>query len=247
MANFIIRLDDMSNYRNKKNWDRMIEILDQYDIKPLVGVIPNCEDPVLKKYDIDDEFWENVIGMQKKGYDIALHGYNHVYITNCGGINPVNHASEFAGLKLEEQKDKFNKAVQVFKLNNVIPTVFFAPSHTYDENTLLALKECTDIRIVSDTIASDVYKAKGLYFVPVQSGRIRNYPVKLMTACYHPNTMTETDFIKLEKQIPKMQEKFTHISDIQLRDRKYNNYDRVLSSLYFILLKVKRIISSIIR
>lgn len=96
--------------------------------------------------------------MGNKGWIIALHGYNHVYSTNEGGINPVNKRSEFAGISLEQQKKKIRSGVKIFRENGHDPQVFFAPSHTFDENTIKALKEESNIRIISDTIANRTYQ-----------------------------------------------------------------------------------------
>ena len=41
---FIIRLDDACEFMDVTKWNRMEEILDQYSVKPLVGIIPSCED-----------------------------------------------------------------------------------------------------------------------------------------------------------------------------------------------------------
>ena len=38
----------------------MENILDEYGIIPLVGVIPYCEDSMMKDYVVDSEFWERV-------------------------------------------------------------------------------------------------------------------------------------------------------------------------------------------
>lgn len=35
---------------------------------------------------------------QDKGWHIALHGYDHVYISENSGLEPFNNKSEFAGL-----------------------------------------------------------------------------------------------------------------------------------------------------
>ena len=40
MKKYIIRLDDAAEKMNIDNWEKMENILDRYDIKPLVGVIP---------------------------------------------------------------------------------------------------------------------------------------------------------------------------------------------------------------
>lgn len=71
--------------------------------------------------------------------------------------------------------------VDVLKGHDIKPKVFFAPSHIFDENTLVALKEESDIRIISDTIANDVYFENDFYFIPKQSGRVRKLPFKVCT------------------------------------------------------------------
>jgi len=62
------------------------------------------------------------------------------------------------------QKQKIRDGYAILKEYGLTPKYFFAPSHTFDENTLVALKECSDIRIISDTIATKPYKKVTLFF-----------------------------------------------------------------------------------
>lgn len=80
------------------------------------------------------------------------------------------------------------------RAHGIVPRVFFAPSHTFDENTLTALRECSAIRILSDTVANDVYTKDGFTFVPQQTGSVRALPLKTVTFCYHPNVMDDATF-----------------------------------------------------
>ena len=188
MSQYILRLDDASDYMDVKKWQRMEELLDQYGIKPLVGVIPdNLDSSLTDTYEQDPEFWDKTARWKEKGWELALHGCYHKYTTKEGGINPVNQRSEFAGVPLDRQKEMIRHGVDVLKGHDIEPKVFFAPSHTFDENTLVALKEESDIRIISDTIANDVYFENNFYFIPQQSGRVRKLPFKMVTFCYHPN------------------------------------------------------------
>ena len=97
MARYIMRLDDACEKRDIYKWDRIECLLDRYNIKPLIGIIPQCEDPAMDNYEVDSEFWKRALGWIDKGWTIAMHGFNHVYGTACGGINPINKRSEFAG------------------------------------------------------------------------------------------------------------------------------------------------------
>lgn len=231
---YVIRLDDASDYNNLSNWNRMEKILNSYSIKPIVGVIPNNQDSsMVKVYKKNNDFWKKVKQWQKSGWIIAMHGYDHVYITDDGGINPIQKRSEFAGVSLKKQENKIKNGIEIFKSNGIIPDVFFAPSHTFDENTLLALKKNSDIRIISDTIANNIYFENDFYFLPQQSGRVRKLPFKFVTFCYHPNTMCDSDFNELENFIKENRNKFNGLDIKNLTKRNKNILDKFLSLLYF--------------
>ena len=232
MSKYIIRLDDACERMDIEKWDKMEILLDKYGIKPLVGVIPHCEDPMMDKYSFDKEFWQRVDRWQEKRWTIAMHGYNHVYGTASGGINPVNKRSEFAGESIEVQKQKICNGVSILYSHKVNPKVFFAPSHTFDINTLIALKEKSNITIISDTIANKPYSKYGITFVPQQSGPVRKLPLSMVTFCYHPNNMSENDFNKLEHFICGSIDKIIDFP-IKTITRSESLFDRVLSKIYF--------------
>lgn len=230
---YILRLDDACETMDKEKWDRLERLLDKYGVKPLVGVVPFNQDDNLKIDSFDYKFWDKVKEWEKKEWEIAFHGYNHVYISKSGGINPINQRSEFAGIDYNKQLEKIKLGYEIFKKRNIIPRVFFAPSHTFDLNTLRALREITTINIISDTIANDIYKENGFYFIPQQTGKVRNLPFRIITFCYHPNNMKEDDFIILENFIKKYQKRFIKFNNLNLKDRKLNFYDKILKFLYF--------------
>lgn len=233
---YLIRLDDASEYMDIEKWGRVETILDRYSVKPIVGIIPNNKDEeLIADYTYNEGFWDKAKEWQKKEWAIALHGYTHVYLTKSGGINPVNYRSEFAGVPLKEQKNKIRKGIQIFKEKGLVAKLFFAPSHTFDLNTLRALKEETDIRIVSDTIANDTYKWQDFYFIPQQSGKVRRLPFKLVTFCYHPNNMEEHDFLELDNFLSKYSERFITFQELKLNNRTLSLHDRILRRIYFAL------------
>lgn len=128
-----------------------------------------------------------------------MHGYNHVYSSKEGGINPFWNRSEFAGHSVEVQREKIRKGVAIMRGHGFNPMYFFAPSHTFDEKTLQVLVEESDIRIISDTIGRYPYKKRQFYFIPQITGHCAKMPVPgIYTFCYHPNTMTINGFAQLE-------------------------------------------------
>ena len=234
---YIIRLDDASSKMNIKNWRKIETLLDKYDIKPIVGIIPKNLDSDFQIYDENFDFVNLVKIWMNKNWNIAMHGYNHVFHTNDSGINPVNNKSEFAGLPLKEQQELINKSYNWFKENNIIPKIFFAPAHTFDLNTIKAIKDETNIRIISDTIANDIYFENDFFFIPQQAGKVRNLPFKTTTFCYHPNYMQDFEFVDLENFIKKNKKYFTNF---ELRKRNKSAYDKLLNKMYFIIRNLKK-------
>ena len=57
-----------------------------------------------------------------------------------------------------------------FLKNNIKPNIWIAPSHTFDKNTLIALKNSTEIKYVSDGIALEPFKFMDLVFFPTIMG-----------------------------------------------------------------------------
>lgn len=237
MKRRIVRLDDACEKMDIEKWKKVEMLLDKYGVKPLVGVIPHCEDHMMDLYPYNTDFWTLVECWIAKGWVVAMHGYNHVYETNSSGINPVNSRSEFAGETIDVQREKIKKGIDIFHSHNIYPKVFFAPSHTFDNNTLEALKFESDIRIISDTIAWDSYNYNGFTFVPVQSGKYRALPFKTVTYCFHPNSMEKIDFEKLETAL-----KRKHFASFPVDNscRKRRLLDRLIGHLYFLKRRFKR-------
>ena len=237
---YLLRLDDAWEKMNWSNWKRMEEILDRYRIKPIVGVIPDNKDKSLDYGDNSYNFWDEIHIWQKKGWEIALHGYDHLYITNDSGINPIHKRSEFAGVDYNIQKNKIKKGYNYLISKNIRIRLFFAPSHTFDENTLKALKEETKIKNISDTFSLTPYKYYGFNFIPQQFGKVRKIPIGVITFCYHPNTMRDIEFIEIEKFIKDNEKNFISFSDLELNKIKNRNIiDIVLQNLYLLIRRIK--------
>lgn len=230
---FLIRLDDASECMCIEKWIRMENLLDKYGIKPIYGIIPLNKDPGLLKHEKVNNFWNLMRSWKNKGWTPALHGCTHVFETNEGGLNPVNNRSEYAGVTLDKQEEKIRKGYTILKNHGIDPLVFFAPAHTFDKNTLKAIKAKSPIRIICDTIANDVYFLDDFYFIPQQSGRCRRLPFKLITFCYHPNNMINDDFVILEKFLRKHQKNFSSQITSLLKKRNISTYDRLLRKIYF--------------
>lgn len=230
---YLMRLDDASEYMDLEKWKRMEKLLDKYSVKPIYGIIPANKDPELLKYNKVNKFWELMKTWEEKGWTPALHGYNHIFETSEGGLNPVNNRSEYAGVSLEIQKQKIKDGYNLLKSHNIIPDIFFAPAHTFDTNTLIALKEESLIRIICDTIANDIYFKDEFYYIPQQSGHCRKLPFKITTFCYHPNIMNDIDFERLEVFLKNYSKNFINFKIVELKKRNYSFLDKLFRKIYF--------------
>lgn len=243
MIKYLIRLDDACPTMDAAKWQRMENILDRYGVRPMVGIIPHNEDP-LQMIDAEDpDFWGKVSKWESKGWAIALHGYDHCYISNEGmkGLNPLWERSEFAGVSLEKQKEKIREGVQILRSHNIDPKYFFAPSHTYDSNTLRALKEESNIRVISDTIATKPYKYGEFAIIPQLGGHCSKMIIHgVWTFCLHPSTMKDNNFDSTERFFRANKDKFISFNDLDLNDLKPQKlFDRILSWSYFMYRKLR--------
>lgn len=238
---YLIRLDDACPTMNHQKWGSIERLLDTYGIKPMAGVVPHNADVNLQK-DIDDKlFWNIVSSWQKKGWAIALHGYDHCYISDNAGINPMWYRSEFAGVPLQLQKEKIRLGVSILKEQQITPRYFFAPSHTFDTNTLKALCEESDIRIISDGIGRYPYRQGEFYFIPQIVGHCIVMPMPgIYTFCFHPNMMNSQSFSALEEFLKAHSKEFISFDQIDLtRYGEKKLFDRLLSWLFFSYRKIR--------
>ncbi len=169
-----VRLDDITP---DMDWERFLKfkaLLDKYQVKPLIGVVPDNQDDNLKgtQEGAPSDFWAYIKELQSQGWSVAMHGYRHSYSTDKGGIFPLNHFSEFAGVSYEEQLRMLTEGKQILAEKGIETDIFMAPAHSYDNNTLKALKETGFVKL-TDGFGSRSYTWKGLAFYPI-SFRLSN-------------------------------------------------------------------------
>lgn len=192
-----IRMDDITPDMDWKRFLEMKALLDEYGIKPLLGVVPDNQDPKLHKSEVKDDFWGYLVQLQKEGYILAMHGFQHVYTTKKAGLFPLNHNSEFAGLCYEQQKDMLKKGTEILRSHGITTDIFMAPSHSYDKNTLRALKEL-GYQKITDGFGTKPYNRYGLTFYPISFilGHSLKKKSGYTTMVVHTNMLSENDFIR---------------------------------------------------
>lgn len=198
-SQLLVRLDDACPWHDRSRWQKIEYLLDKYNIKPLVAVIPDCQDPDLTCFPHDDNFWERARAWQAKGWAIALHGSTHVFETTKSGIVPLNKYSEFAGVEKERQRQKIVLGTQILAGHQLNVSAWVAPAHSFDASTLEVLRNETPIRLVSDGLSHRAFRRFGFVWVPQQLWRPRQLKSGLWTLCLHPNEMLDNDFERLDE------------------------------------------------
>ncbi len=197
----IIRLDDIAPGMDFAKFHRMRELLEKYNIKPIIGVVPECRDENLCIGSEQDGvyFWQMVHKLKSAGWIVAQHGTYHVYETENSGLLGINPFSEFAGLPYEVQFKRLKEGKDILERRGIFTDIFMAPGHTYDDNTVRALKEL-GFNAITDGLYDKPYVYKDILCVPCRlqdAGKTKGFD----TLCFHTNLMEEEDFKDLENFI----------------------------------------------
>ena len=238
----LIRLDDIAENMNWDLMDKSEFLFEKYGIKPVLGVIPNNKDAELLSHPKVNNFWERVRNWKKKGWEIAMHGYTHVYDRESKKKDYFNHGgkSEFFGHTLETQKIKIKKGLEKFSKENIMIRAFFAPNHNYDHNTFLALKSY-GIEQVIDGYGFMPYTENGIKFIPQLFYKVLSLPFGIQSTQIHLNYWDQKDFEKFEKFVNKY---FNKIITYEQALGKINNnfFYKLINTLTKKILRIKRVI-----
>lgn len=206
--NISIRMDDITPDMDWARFLRFKELCDLYQVKPLIGVVPENQDSMLHIDEARSDFWEYLLQLEKEGWIIAQHGCTHIYSTRKKGCFPLNAISEYAGKTYEEQLANLKKGKEILESHGVYTDIFMAPAHSYDKNTLKALK-ATGFTKLTDGFGKQPYEWMGLTFYPISFKQSNSLKQEngYTTFVVHVNTMNDKDFERYEKLFAKQRDK----------------------------------------
>ena len=232
-AKYIIRLDDACPVNDQRKWSKVEALLDENNLCPAVAVIPDNQDKDFFYQTSDDDFWSRAAGWEKKGWVIGLHGYQHKYLTKEKGLVGFNKKSEFAGLSYEKQKVKIQKGYNFLLEKGIKPNIWVAPAHTFDDNTLKALLETTEIRTISDGYAFYPYFEKQFLWIPQVLPWYRFQMFGVFTICLHPHFMDDNKIDKFGRILKQHRKQFFDYSFIIASYRKVRRKKTVLDNMLY--------------
>ena len=238
----LIRLDDIAENMNWSLMRKCENLFEKHNIRPLLGVVSNNQDTELLSYEKNDQFWSQIRAWQKKNWEIAMHGYTHIYDKDTFKKDYFNYGgkSEFCGHSFDEQFSRIEKSLMIFKKENIEIRSFFAPNHTYDQNTFLALKK-NNITNVIDGYGIMPYTKNNLNFIPQLFYKQILLPFGIQSTQIHLNYWGDDEFEKFKDFIEKNKSKI--ISFDQAISKINNN--ALYSSINFIVEKMLKLIRKI--
>ena len=238
----LIRFDDIAPNMSWEMMDKCQKLLNYYDLKPVMGVIPDNQDNELLKYPKRENFWEIVKKWELNDWSIAMHGYNHLYDKETNKKDFFNYGgrSEFFGHSYEDQLSKIKKGLEIFEKNNIQIDTFFAPNHTYDRNTFKALKNSGILKII-DGYGLMPYSFNGIKFVPQLFYKLYLLPFGIQSTQIHINYWSDKDFINFKKFIEKHHKKVIS-ADFAFSKIPNSNLYKIINSTFEKLMKLKRLV-----
>jgi len=213
-----VRIDDVCPTMDLEKFDRYIEMLREFGIKPLLGIVPDCQDEQLRVSEVDG-FWDYMLRLANDGYSIAMHGVFHKYVTAKPGLVSRRKLSEFSGLSYEEQYEKLRHGLQIMNSHGLNTDIFFAPGHSYDRTTLKALY-ALGFKYNSDGRSFHAYVLEGIKHIPANGAYRIHFGRGILTICLHPRTESDNSIEKVRAFLSARREKLMNFDEIRFWEEK---------------------------
>ncbi|MCR4641621.1 MAG: DUF2334 domain-containing protein [Lachnospiraceae bacterium] len=211
MRKIAVRIDDISPDMDWERFRRFEELLARYRIRPLIGLIPDNLDRTVGsgKAMPEAEYRAWLEEKRREGWLFALHGWHHRYRTKQRGIFPLNPFSEFAGLPFMMQRSMIAKGKEKLARLGAETDIFMAPGHSFDKNTLRALKEC-GFRYITDGYGDAPYIREELVFLPISLLRSAELKRRSGFSCFvvHTAELTDTELEEYERLFSSQRSRF---------------------------------------
>jgi peptidoglycan/xylan/chitin deacetylase (PgdA/CDA1 family) len=238
-AQYLVRFDDVCPTMNWKIWDRVEMSLDRHGVKPIVAIVPDNRDPKLVVSEPREDFWERARGWQARGWAIGLHGYQHRYTNPSGGIVNIHAGGEFAGHSVAEQRAKLEAGMEIFRAQGLVPEVWVAPGHAFDEVTVSILTEL-GIGAVSDGFYWRGVSRGGRPWLPQQLWRFRTMPFGLWTVCLHVNSWKDESVQRFDQALTRFATSMVTVDAVLSRHfPPVGLLDRAFASMYGLAVRAK--------
>jgi predicted deacetylase len=166
-AQYLLRLDDLCLTASRPRWQRFLELIEEFGIKPILAVVPDNRDADLELAPADAEFWARMRALEAAGATIGLHGYRHLSNGRGRSLVALHRATEFAGVAEETQREWIRAGLEILRGQGLDPRIWVAPRHGFDAHTLRALR-AEGVGVLSDGFARVPFVRGGVTWIPQQ-------------------------------------------------------------------------------
>jgi len=235
-----VRMDDITPDMDWKSFEAFLELFRKYEIKPLLGIVPQNQDPKLKIGEADPAFYQKMKELQKEGFRLSMHGCNHVYRTKKGGCFPLNCDSEFAGQAESTQRELLENGKRLLEQEGIHTDIFMAPGHTLDKTTVKLLKEL-GFCYITDGYGRWPYRRWGMTWLPISFWRrfLLSDQEGTATLVIHANNCSKQVLDEHEKLFAQKQKDFLPYAELlamqakeQKKTARFLEYGMALGKQY---------------
>lgn len=212
-ARYLLRFDDLCPTMRRQGWERFLPIIADFGLRPILAVVPENRDPGLACDAFNAEFWAEMRAMEAAGSTIALHGYQHLCLSEGRSLIPLHRRTEFAGVELERQRLWIKAGMAILQEHGLTPRVWVAPRHGFDRNTLQVLRE-QGVGVISDGFAKAPFVRGGVTWIPQQLWGPVEKRAGAWTICIHANTAGDPLVAELREFLRKFRGQFTSVDDL---------------------------------
>lgn len=195
-SRLVIRIDDVVPAFPWRKFEGLSSTLMELDVRPLLGVVPDSCDSTLDFEKPRVDFWNHLRMLRDVGWEIAQHGYQHVYDSRGRDVLGGSRPSEFSGHAYQEQLRRLARGKEVLMHEGLWSGVFMAPGHSFDVSTLKALKTL-EFTAVTDGWGMYPYELEGVCLVPQLLARPHGVSWGVSTCCIHVGPATGRELANL--------------------------------------------------
>lgn len=212
-ARYLLRFDDLCPTMSPAGWEQCRTLVEEFDIRPILAVVPDNRDRELLQAPPDPSFWTTLKKMEAAGAAIAVHGYKHLCHSPARSLLNLHRNSEFAGVALSVQREWIRAGFKILRDHGLNPRLWVAPRHGFDRNTLQALRD-NRVEYLSDGFARIPHRRGGITWIPQQLWAPVDKPAGLWTICIHPDTAAASEWRRLRLFVQKHVAQFTSLDQI---------------------------------
>ena len=247
-AQYLLRFDDLCPTMRRNQWSRLLPVMEELRIRPILAVVPDNQDKDLQREPADLEFWGGMQALEAAGATIALHGFQHVCKSVGRSLVPLNQCSEFAGVDEHTQRQWIRAGLTMLRDRGLNPKMWVAPRHGFDRATLRALR-AEGIETVSDGLARIPFMRGGMTWIPQQLWGPAQKRRGLGTICTHCNSARDEEVDALIAFMRRNAQSFTSVDRVQaeFEVRELNVGERVYERLTLIKMQASRLKKRLLR